>query len=282
MIQDEAINRASGATNGREKIEAAEPAKAQSGQTETVDLNDAQPQAQQPAASQTSIKTLAVDIGGSGIKVMLLDEQGNALGERARLKTPSPATPKAILDAITTLVATQPTFDRVSVGFPGVVRSGVIYTAVNLDDSWQRFDLAAQLAQQLDKPVRVANDADIQGLGAISRQGVELVVTLGTGFGSALFVDGKLVPNLEMAHHRFLKKQTYEELLGRAALESDGTKKWNRRLKKAIASLDHLFNYDHLYIGGGETKRINFDLPANVKIVPNVMGLLGGIALWHD
>ncbi|MEO1401561.1 MAG: ROK family protein [Cyanobacteria bacterium J06635_1] len=235
-----------------------------------------------PDISDTEVKTLAVDIGGSGVKVLLLDGQGNALGERARLKTPSPATPEAILDAIATLAATQPSFDRVSVGFPGVVRLGVIYTAVNLDDTWHRFDLASKLAQKLNKPVRVANDADIQGLGAISGQGVELVVTLGTGFGSALFVDGKLVPNLEMAHHRFRKKQTYEELLGRAALEADGTKTWNRRLKRAIASLEHLFNYDCLYIGGGETKRINFELPANVKIVPNVMGLLGGIALWRD
>ncbi|MEM9164396.1 MAG: ROK family protein [Cyanobacteria bacterium P01_F01_bin.4] len=282
MIKDEAINRASAATNGHGKSKAAKQTKARNGQATATPSVDAQSQAQQPTESETGVKTLAVDIGGSGVKVMVLDEQGNALGERARIKTPSPATPESILDAISTLAATQLPFDRVSVGFPGVVRSGVIYTAVNLDDTWHRFDLANQLTQRLGKPVRVANDADIQGLGAISGQGVELVVTLGTGFGSALFVDGKLVPNLEMAHHRFRKKQTYEELLGRAALEADGTKKWNRRIKKAIASLEHLFNYDHLYIGGGETKRINFDLPANVKIVPNVMGLLGGIALWHD
>ncbi|NEP17032.1 MAG: ROK family protein [Leptolyngbya sp. SIO4C1] len=240
-------------------------------------------QAQTETASHKSeLTTLAVDIGGSGVKVMLLDERGNPLSERARQKTPSPATPEAVISAIATLAAQQSTFDRVSVGFPGVVRRGVIYTAVNLHDSWQRFDLAAQLSEQLERPVRVANDADIQGLGAISGQGVELVITLGTGFGSALFVDGRLVPNLEMAHHRFRQKKTYEELLGRAALEADGTKKWNRRLKKAIASLEHLFNYDRLYIGGGETKQITFTLPANVEIVPNVLGLLGGIALWRD
>lgn len=279
MIKDKAIDKTSDATNGREETKVAKQTKSQN---RHAIAESAAPQTQQSAQPETGIKTLAVDIGGSGVKVMLLDAQGNALGERARLKTPSPATPKAILDAIATLATAQPAFDRVSVGFPGVVRSGVIYTAVNLDDSWQRFDLASQLAQRLEKPVRVANDADIQGLGAISGQGVELVITLGTGFGTALFVNGKLVPNLELAHHRFRKKQTYEELLGRAALESDGTKKWNRRLKKAIASLEHLFNYDYLYIGGGETKRINFDLPKNVKIVPNVMGLLGGIALWKD
>ncbi len=128
--------------------------------------------------------------------------------------------------------------------------------------------------------MRVANDADIQGYGAISGQGVELVITLGTGFGSALFVDGKLVPNLEMGHHPFRKKDTYEEQLGRAALEEVGKKNWNERLEKAIANLERLFNYDLLYIGGGEAKKINFELPKNAKIVPNVAGLLGGIKLF--
>jgi polyphosphate glucokinase len=144
------------------------------------------------------------------------------------------------------------------------------------------FDLASALSQRLGKPVRVANDADVQGLGSISGKGVELVITLGTGFGSALFLNGKLVPNLEMGHHPFRKGETYEEQLGRAALDKAGQQKWNNRLEKAIACLEHLFNYDYLYIGGGETKKITIQLPPNIKIVPNVSGLLGGIALWRD
>ena len=235
----------------------------------------------QPAVAKAAT-TLAVDIGGSGIKVILLDAAGEALGERARLKTPSPATPEAVLATIAKLAADQSAFDRVSVGFPGVVRHGVIYTAVNLDKGWVDYPLADKLAQQLQRPVKVANDADIQGFGAISGEGVELVVTLGTGFGSALFVNGHLVPNLEMAHHRFRKGQTYEEQLGRAALEKIGKDKWNRRLQKAIAELEHLFNYDRLYIGGGEAKNINFKLSDNTQIVSNVLGLLGGIALWQN
>nr|WP_318730184.1 hypothetical protein [Roseofilum sp. Guam] len=127
----------------------------------------------------------------------------------------------------------------------------------------------------------MANDADIQGFGAISGQGVELVITLGTGFGTALFVDGKLVPNLEGGHHPFRKKQTYEQQLGRAALEKVGTKKWNKRLKKAICKLQHLFNADRIYLGGGEAKKVDCELPKNVSIVPNINGLLGGIALWN-
>ena len=234
------------------------------------------------AQEDGSLRTLTVDIGGSGIKVMVLDEAGNPLTERSRQDTPQPPKPDAVIDTIAQLAAGQGEFHRVSVGFPGVVRGGVIYTAVNLDPDWVEFDLASALSKRLGKPVRVANDADVQGLGAISGKGVELVVTLGTGFGSALFVDGKLVPNLEMGHHPFRKGETYEEQLGRAALDKAGEKKWNSRLEKAIASLEHLFNYDYLYIGGGETKKITIQLPPNVKVVPNVSGLLGGIALWRD
>lgn len=225
------------------------------------------------------LRTLAVDIGGSGIKAMVLDMVGNPLSDRTRLKTPQPAKPEEVIETILTL-AKQQEFDRVSVGFPGVVQNGVIKTAVNLDKDWLHYDLASSLTQLLSKPVKVANDADIQGFGAISGKGVELVLTLGTGFGSALFVGGKLVSNLEMGHHPFRKKETYEEQLGRAALEKEGKKKWNERLEKAIANLDHLFNYDALYIGGGEAKNINFDLPPNAQIIPNINGLLGGIKLW--
>lgn len=226
-------------------------------------------------------RTLAVDIGGSGIKVMVLDRAGNPLSDRQRLKTPHPAKPEDVIETILTL-AKPLEFDRVSVGFPGVVQNGLIKTAVNLDDDWLQYDLATSLTQLLSKPVKVANDADIQGFGAISGTGVELVLTLGTGFGSALFINGRLVPNLEMGHHPFRKGETYEEQLGRSALEKEGRKKWNSRLEKAIANLDRLFSYDHLYIGGGETKNIKFDLPSNAKIIPNVSGLLGGIKLWEN
>lgn len=234
------------------------------------------------AQGDGSIRTLTVDIGGSGVKAMVLDEAGNSLTERSRVETPQPPKPNAVIDAIAQLASGQGEFHRVSVGFPGVVRGGVTYTAVNLDPDWVGFDFATALSERLGKPVRVANDADVQGMGAISGKGLEMVITLGTGFGSALFVDGKLVPNLEMGHHPFRKGETYEEQLGRAALDKVGQQKWNTRLEKAIATLEHLFNYDYLYIGGGEAKKITFKLPPNVKIVPNVTGLLGGIALWRD
>jgi polyphosphate glucokinase len=232
--------------------------------------------------ANTSAKTLTIDIGGSGVKVMVLDAMGQPLTERSRVDTPNPPTQEAVIDAIAQLVSGQGDFDRVSVGFPGVVRDGVIETAANLHPSWLQFDLATALTSQWNKPVRVVNDADMQGLGAVAGKGLELVITLGTGFGSALFLHGKLVPNLEAGHHMFRKGETYEQQLGRAALEQVGDKKWNTRLQKAIASLEHLFNYDFLYIGGGEAKKIAFNLPRNAKIVPNITGLLGGIALWRE
>ncbi len=232
--------------------------------------------------SNQNIRTLSVDVGGSGVKVMVLDISGNPLTKKLRVETPLPASKKLVINAILKLAAMTGEFERVSVGFPGVVRNGITDVAVNLDSDWMGFDLATALSILLKKPVRVVNDADMQGLAAISGKGVELVITLGTGFGSALFVNGKLVPNLEMGHHCFREGETYEQQLGRAALEKIGDKKWNQRLEQAIESLQNLFNYDYLYIGGGEATRININLPSNAKIIPNVFGLLGGITLWRD
>jgi polyphosphate glucokinase len=226
-------------------------------------------------------QTLSVDIGGSGIKVMVLDEEGMPLTERDRRDTPQNPSPSVVISIVKELAATK-AFDRVSVGFPGVVRNGITETAVNLTPEWINFDLATALADALGKPTRAINDADMQGLGAIAGMGVELVVTLGTGFGSALFVHGQLVPNLEMGHHPFRKGETYEQHLGRAALDQAGKKRWNDRLQKAIATLQHLFNLDTLYLGGGNTKFITTALPSTVKVVPNISGLLGGITLWKD
>ena len=228
------------------------------------------------------MRTLAIDIGGTGIKALILSATGKPLTERSRVKTPRPATPQAVINAIVEMAKQQGEFDRVSVGFPGVVRRGVTVTAPNLNGKWGGFHLADALSKKLGVPVRVANDADVQGFGVIAGHGVELVVTLGTGFGSGLFLDGKLVPNLELGHHPFQKDKTYEELLGDAVRKKIGMKKWNKRLVRAIQTLDLVFNYDRLYIGGGNAERITVKLPSNVKIVSNVAGLLGGLALWRD
>jgi polyphosphate glucokinase len=230
----------------------------------------------------TAPYTLAIDIGGSGIKSLLLDGQGKPISDRLRKPTPRPALPSAVLQVIQELAIAHGQFHRLAVGFPGVIRHGITQRAINLDPAWDDFPLQRVLQDMLGVPVRLANDADVQGLGAIQGRGVELVITLGTGFGSALFVNGQLVPNLEMGQHCFRSRNTYEQCLGQAALDRVGVKVWNRRLLKAIASLQLLFNYDHLYIGGGNAKKITVPLPPNVTVVSNDRGLLGGIKLWQD
>ena len=234
------------------------------------------------SAEEASPRTLAVDIGGSKIKVMVLDAAGTPVTERTRLETPEEPTPEAVLAQLEELIQSQGEYDRVSVGFPGVIKDGVAYTAHNLDEDWIGFDLGAAVATLTGKPTRVANDADVQGLGVIDGVGVELVLTLGTGVGSALFVDGRLVANLELAHHPFRRDKTYEQCLGDDAYDDLGRKKWNRRLEQAIETLEHAFNFRMLYLGGGNAKKIELELPDNVQIVPNTAGLTGGIGLWRD
>lgn len=225
--------------------------------------------------------TLAIDIGGSGLKAMLLDPVGKPLTERLRVETPAVPTPKAVLAALDGLVKQLPGFDRTSAGFPGVTKKGVTFTAVNLHPDWMNFRFQDELEKRWKKPARVANDASVQGYGAVKGSGVEMILTLGTGVGSAIFTDGKLCPGLELGHHPW-KKKTYEDYLGRRGLDKHGKKEWNKLLQEAIAQTASTFNWDHLYLGGGNTKKIEFDPPKNVKIVSNETGLLGGVALWRD
>ncbi|MFN7966401.1 MAG: ROK family protein [Acidobacteriota bacterium] len=234
------------------------------------------------ASPPTRPLTLAVDVGGTGIKALILDATAQPITERQRLETPRPAIPTAVLTVIRSLASSQGNFDRVSVGFPGVVKQGVVQTAPNLHPEWHGYPLAKQLEKALRKPVRVANDSGVQGYGVIERRGVEMVITLGTGFGSALFVDGRRVPNLELAHHPFRKQKTYEEELGIEALQAHGKKKWNARLAEALESLARTFNYDRLYIGGGNAEKVTLELPPNVRLVSNIAGLLGGVAIWDE
>ena len=234
--------------------------------------------------STQECRTLAVDIGGTGIKLALLDGAGQMIGERVRVPTPQPpAGPELLIETINRAAAALGGFDRASVGFPGMVRHGRVLTAPHLGtEAWAGCDLQTELSRRWGRPVRVMNDADVQGFGAIRGVGVEMVVTLGTGFGTAIFDDGKAIPHLELAHHPFRKRQTYDQYIGRAALEEIGKKKWNRRVARVIDVLRRVVAFDHLYIGGGNARRLTLDLPDDVSIVPNRFGLIGGFALWRD
>ena len=225
--------------------------------------------------------TLAIDIGGTGIKMLVLDADAKPVNERARTLTPKPATPEAVLGVIKAMVAEQPAFDRVAVGFPGIVKRGITYSAPNLgNEPWVNFPLEVHVHSIVHRPVRVMNDADLQGYGVISGNGVELALTLGTGLGAGLYVDGMLVPNLELGHHPWKKEKTYEERLSDAELQEIGKKHWSRRVFEMIEQLAPIFNYDTLYLGGGNAEHIKGDLPANVKLFSNVQGMAGGVRLW--
>ena len=229
-------------------------------------------------------RTLAVDIGGTGIKLALLDAKGQMIGKRVRRPTPTPpVAPSAVTAALDEARAELGgEFDRVSVGFPGAVRDGRVLTAPNLGtELWAGFDLQKTLAQRWKKPVRVMNDADVQGFGAIEGKGVEMVVTLGTGCGTSIFYHGQIVPHLELAHHPVSGNKTYDEYVGRSALAKVGKKKWNKRVAQIIDILRVVVNFDHLYLGGGNAKQVKFKLPPDVTVVPNTDGLTGGIALWR-
>ena len=233
----------------------------------------------------TDLRILAIDIGGTGLKASVLDAEGNPLSERHRVKTPHPITPSLLLDTIVLLVEPLASlnYNRISVGFPGVVRRGIIYTAANLgQEAFKGFALADELSKRLGHPVRAINDADMQGLAVIKGHGVEMVITLGTGMGSAIFSEGQLGPHLEISHHPLRKDKTYEDLVGLAALEKDGRAKWNRRVRRVIKTLRILTNFDRLYLGGGNAKEINFTLDPDVELVDNANGIRGGAWLWRQ
>lgn len=228
-------------------------------------------------------RTLTIDIGGTGIKMLPIDGAGAPLGVRTRELTPSPAHPEPVLALIQDMLAQQPGYDRVSVGFPGVVVRGIVHTAPNLGtEEWRGFDLGAAIEALAGAPTRVINDADLQGYGVIRGEGLELVFTLGTGLGSALYVNGHLVPNLELAHLPFREGRTYEDMVSDRTLARIGLERWLANLRAIIETLDPIFNYEVLYIGGGNARLLEEPLPPKVEVFGNVAGMLGGVRLWHD
>ena len=225
--------------------------------------------------------TLAIDIGGTHIKASVLDRAGNETTKRVQVDTPHPAPPAAVLKLLEEMLRWLPAFDRISVGFPGVVKRGRVITAPNLGTTyWHEFPLAARLERRWRRRARILNDAEVQGFGVIRGKGLECVLTLGTGFGSAVYRDGDLMPHLELGQHPIWKSKTYDQYLGAAALKRKGIGRWNRRVERMLAILRTLLNYDHLYLGGGNAAKIDFKLPPNVTIVSNEAGITGGIRLW--
>jgi polyphosphate glucokinase len=240
--------------------------------------------------------TLAVDIGGTGLKASVLDADGAMVADRVKVPTTYPIPPDKLVTTLGKLVAPLPKAERASVGFPGMVRAGRVLSAPHfstkhgpgsaVDDDltalWSNFDLTAALTAAFGMPTKVANDADVQGAAVVSGNGLEFVMTLGTGFGTGLFYEGRLMPHLEIAHQPFRKGETYNDQIGEAARKEIGEERWNRRVQKAIKNMRAMMFFDHLYIGGGNSRRlVRDDLDDDITIVDNTAGILGGIKLWE-
>jgi len=240
--------------------------------------------------------TLAVDIGGTGLKASVLDANGNMVAPRVKIPTPYPNPPEQLVASLTELVTSLPKAERASAGFPGMVRDGMVLTAPSfscvqgtgspvdpaLVEKWTRFNLSAELTKVFNIPTKVANDADIQSVAVVSGKGLELTVTLGTGFGTGMLYNGQLLPHLEISHLIFRKNETFDQQLGQAARKEIGNKRWNKRVLKAIDVMRTLMAFDHLYLGGGNSQHVLAEtLPDDVTIVSNSAGILGGIDLWE-
>lgn len=232
--------------------------------------------------SKTGDKILSIDIGGSHIKATILNTAGELQIGYQSVDTPNLPGPKKLLIAINELVHRFPEYDKVSVGFPGFVKQGIVYTAPSLAPTkWSGINLRQILETEFNCPVAVVNDADMQGLGIVSGKGLELVITLGTGLGTALLLNGLLLPHLELSQHPFTAKIIYDKYIGKKALEKVGELHWNKRMQKVLLVLKAVFNYDHLYIGGGNSRRINIPLKENITLVSNEDGIKGGAKLWQ-
>jgi len=145
---------------------------------------------------------------------------------------------------------------------------------------WKNIDFGQRISNALVKPVRLVNDADQLGLGVVSGKGYEIAVTLGTGFGTAFLIDGYLLPHMELAHHPIRKDTDYDAYIGERAQKEVGKEKWNKRVEKVLEILKVVFNYDRLYIGGGEAQKLKVPLGENMILFSNQDGIRGGAKLW--
>ncbi len=204
-----------------------------------------------------------IDIGGSGMKAAPVDlsDAGKLAGDRFRISTPTPATPEAVAGVVVELVQHFGWEGPAGIALPSVVRNGVVHSAANIDDSWIDVDARALFSSVLGQDVIVMNDADAAGLAEMSfgagvgRHGVVMALTFGTGIGSALFVDGHLVPNTELGHLEF-KGESFERWAAASARKREDLswKKWAARVSTYLQTIDALFSPDVVIVGGGASK----------------------------
>ena len=248
-----------------------------------------------PATWPGDVITLGIDIGGTGLKAALVDAKGTMIGERVKIATPYPCPPPLLIASLRDLTSPLTGYGRVSVGFPGLVRGGVVLEVPafsrreyggppdpDLVRQWQGYPLADALARAFQLPTTVVNDADMQGAAVVTGDGVEFVMTLGTGVGTALFDNGRLLPHFDLSHGPFRKGMTFDIALGEAHRQRIGTKHWRPQVREAIECFHDMLFFDHIYVGGGNAKRLGpDDVGPKGTIVPNTAGILGGVRIWQ-
>lgn len=241
------------------------------------------------------MRTLAIDCGGTGIKGSVLDEAGQMISERIRYRVPYPMTPTDFFEVLDRIAGASGGFDRATVGMPGIIRHGrVVHTPhyptiagphspidPELLARWRGLDVVGELVELWRTPVRVLNDAEVHGAAVIEGRGLELVLTLGTGLGCAIFDDGRPAPKLELSRATVRKGVIYDQWIGSEARRDIGKAKWSRRVRRMIRELRPVFWWDRLYLGGGESKHLRGQLPPDVEKVPNIMGIVGGVRVWE-
>ena len=243
--------------------------------------------------------TLGIDIGGSGIKGALVDtEKGEMVSERIRIPTPQPATPEAVIEVMEEIVSAFKYKGPIGVGIPGIVIHGVVLSAANIDEGWLNFPGQEAMAAATGCPVTLLNDADVAAAAELhfgagrNRAGVTMMFTLGTGIGSAMFVDGRLVPNLELGHLYLpgmeIDAEDYASDRIRKA-DDLSWKKWGKRLNRYFHHIEFLFSPDLIIIGGGVSKKHEKFLPyieTRAAVVPaqlrNEAGIIGAATITSE
>jgi polyphosphate glucokinase len=242
--------------------------------------------------------TLTIDCGGGGIKASVLDADGAMLAEPIRVPTPYPLSTRLFVDTLRDLAARLPAADRVTVGVPGMIRNGVVvhtphYITVagprsrvdpELRAQWTGYDLEKALKAAFGLPTLVLNDAEVHGADLVHGTGLELVLTLGTGLGCAMFDHGVLAPHLEFSRAPMRWGQSYDTYIGEIERRRLGVRLWSRRMVKVVESLRPVFLWDRLYIGGGNAQlirpRARERMGPDVEFALNAAGIRGGGKAW--
>ena len=243
--------------------------------------------------------TLAIDCGGGGIKASVVDSGGTMIAPPRRTPTPYPLPPELLIQTVKDLAQQLPAASRVTMGMPGMIRHGVVIATPHyiprdgprsrvlpeLVGQWDHFDMQRAISAALGIPAKVLNDAEVAGAGVVTGRGLEMIITLGTGLGNAVFDAGVLAPHVEVSQGFVRWGLTYDDYIGEHERLRLGDVHWSRRVRRVIDGLRSMYMWDRLYLGGGNSQRIapgaRSKLGDDVIIVPNDAGIIGGVRAWE-